>query len=316
MAKQTTHQLQPASKSGDCTVVCVLNEPLLLTLRFVAWYLELGAAKIVLYFDDPEDPAIPILEREVGVECIRCTAQFWHSLGIAPEARFTKRQMAALTHGYSVASTPWFLAVDADELVYFERNTLHEFAAAIPGEILAFRFATAEAVEFNSGGQYFRVPMSREAVRRVYGEKAALFLPRKGLVGHADGKSLTRTALQIQKVRPHWIVGADGNPIRGPDSFSSDGSWLLHYFDSGYENWRRKLSWRLRSWSFATPLVPYFEQDSDLDQEPRFRSLYENLHRLEPDVLQRLIEEGGCLLLDIDSYAASVRRFGQFQREV
>ena len=47
-----------------------------ITLTFVAWYLEQGAQKIYLYFDDPGDPALEILAGMDRVVATPCTREF------------------------------------------------------------------------------------------------------------------------------------------------------------------------------------------------------------------------------------------------
>ena len=43
-------------------VGAMLKEPLDVTLQFAAWYLDQGAKKILIFLDDPDDPAASILE--------------------------------------------------------------------------------------------------------------------------------------------------------------------------------------------------------------------------------------------------------------
>ena len=45
------------------TVGCVLKETVPVTLHFVSWYLREGADRILLCFDDPDDPN---WKKEVG----------------------------------------------------------------------------------------------------------------------------------------------------------------------------------------------------------------------------------------------------------
>ena len=73
------------------TVGTILREPIETVLKFVAWYLAQDADRIVLCFDDPDDPAIELMQHVERVECVRCTPDFWKEFGLSPEVRFTKR---------------------------------------------------------------------------------------------------------------------------------------------------------------------------------------------------------------------------------
>ncbi len=294
---------------GRVTVVAVVREPLDLTLRFVGWYLKLGASKIRLYFDNPDDEALSALAEIPIVECIRCSPDFWKAVGVGPSDRYTKRQMAALTHGYRETTTTWFLAVDADELVFLKAHSLGGFAQLVAADVLAVRFPTAEAVKCKQRGSFFRLQISRQSVRRVYGERADAFLPRGGLIGHADGKSMTRSGLSISKVRPHWVLDEGGEPVVATMLPASEGNLLLHFFDNGYAEWRRKLEWRLRSWSFSTGLERMFSLAAEQEGEDGYRKLYDLLHTLTDNDLERLAKEGGCVRLDVDPWEVADRGF-------
>ena len=101
-------------------VGAILKEPLEVTLGFVAWYLDQGADHIHLFFDDPEDSAIAILDGQARVTCTPCTDDFWRSIAIRPDAPFVKRQNRALTHLYGQLTEGWLLNVDADEILFVQ----------------------------------------------------------------------------------------------------------------------------------------------------------------------------------------------------
>ncbi|MFC3119257.1 glycosyltransferase family 2 protein [Jhaorihella thermophila] len=109
---------------AEWRVAAILNESLADTMRFAAWYLAEGAHSLLLFFDNPRDPAIGILGDHPRIECVPCTPAFWESIGIRPDARFVKRQNAALTHAYRNTDEPWFLNVDADEFLHV-RGAVH-----------------------------------------------------------------------------------------------------------------------------------------------------------------------------------------------
>ncbi len=282
------------------------------TLRFAAWYLDAGADRLTLYFDDPQDPAIGVLCHHPRIGCIPCTPDFWMDLGLDPDSRFTKRQNAALTHAYRQSDADWFLNVDADEFVHIEGRSLAAFLAEVPQDAVSVRIETAEAV--GTGGDHpsrvFRLPMERDAARRVYGGDAGLFGPRrKGLVGHAAGKSAIRGGHSDLTLRQHWPVRGKDIPrehIVGRES----GAFLLHMIGLDYAPWRAKVDWRIASRGFIASLTEQVAEALDLeDPEPHLRDLHRRLHRMDADALERLAAERALLELDLDFDARMERHF-------
>lgn len=295
---------------GGVTVGTVIRESVRKTLEFVAWYLEARAARIVLYFDDPNDPSIPLLADQPRVQAVACTPEFWASLRINPGVRFTKRQNAALTHGYRNAATDWYLAVDGDEFVYLPDNDLDRFAQGIDPEVRAVRFATAEAIGRISDDEYFRVPASGAVLRKIYGNEAAWLLRgRAGLAGHAIGKSMTRTGLAIMGLRQHFATDKAGKPISdlviGP---SAEGA-LLHYFATSFDNWREKMTWRRQAWGFDPRVAGKIDISLEADPDAGLRKIYDQMHVLEADGLRMMQAEGAALVLQVDRAAIARSHF-------
>lgn len=299
--------------TATCHVACVLREPLARSLGFVAWYLDLGVDRIELYFDDPADPAIPLLEPLPQVVIHRGTEELWKQLGTSADAPFVKRQNAALSTAYAASDADWFLAVDCDEFVWLADRNIGAFLGAVPADVPAVRFTTAERVQTpGQEGQWFRIPVGRNIIRQNCGEAAFFLAPRGGLVGHADGKSATRTGLPFDRVRQHWVVGADGQPISGLTVGLAEQALLLHFFDDGYDRWRGKLDWRAGAWGFPRRVAEHIISLRDLpaDQaETGYRQLYDLLHQVDPETRVRLEGLGAMMRLDLDPLARSGHYF-------
>lgn len=296
-------------------VGAILNEPLADTLRFAAWYLDAGASGLTLLFDNPEDPALEVLASHPSVTCIPCTAEFWADLGLTPDTRFTKRQNMALSWVYRSMPDGWLLNVDADEFLHVINGAVSSFLAAMPAETEAVRVETAEVVAGPAGAteNIYRLPMERDVARRVYGDSAALFGPRrKGLIGHPQGKSFVRCGLPGVSLRQHWAQRADGSEIAERYVPVREGAALLHHIGLDYAVWRAKLDWRLVSSGFTVPLTERIRAMLDLpDAEERLRTLHADLHGVDAERLDRLRAEGVSLELPIDLDGITARRFGK-----
>ncbi|WP_280960244.1 glycosyltransferase family 2 protein [Antarcticimicrobium sediminis] len=273
-------------------------------MRFAAWYLSGGASSLLLMFDNPQDPAIGVLGDHPRIECVPCTPEFWAMLGMTPDTNFPKRQNAALTWAYHRTDEPWFLNVDADEFLYIEGRSIATLLAAQPRAIEAVRVLTAEVVRPVAPMEQlqFRLPMPRDAARRVYGESAALFGPRRrGLIGHPQGKSATRTGLSDARARQHWVERSDGTPVAERLVGAAQRGFLLHMIGYDFEAWRRKLEWRSVSRGFTTPMTRRIEaaMSSGAPEAP-LRALYDAMHKLDEAALARLDEVGARLELALD----------------
>lgn len=295
-------------------VGAILNETLADTLRFAAWYLEAGADGLTLMFDNPQDPAIGVLEAHPKITCIPCTPEFWEELGLTQDTRFPKRQNFALSHIYRTTSEDWLLNVDADEFVYVAEGSIADLLTAQAPETECIRIETAEIVEplVAQDALSFRLPMERDVARRVYEDNAELFGPRrKGLVGHPQGKSATRTGIPGVSLRQHWPQRRNGEPMVERMIARNDGAHLLHFIGLDYDAWHGKLEWRAGSRGFTVPLTQRIEAAmASENAAAELQDLHARLHKASPEVLRRLAEEGARLDLSIDLDAVARRIFG------
>jgi hypothetical protein len=279
-------------------VAAIVDEPSEVLDRFVRWYLAQGARRVDLYFDNPDHAAISRFAAMPGVNVTACTPAFWASIGIAADARFTRRQNAVLTQAYHALPDGWLLNVDADELMYVRGATLADWLAARQ-DAQTIRIATAEHVQSNTDEQLFRLPLPRQVVSEIYGNEADLFRRRFGLIGHADGKSFHRAGRADLRLRQHWSEDATGAEVVGTRLGAEDGAYLLHYIAQDYSVWRNKLDWRLGSHGFPDPIKERLRTISAQggDVELGYRALFDLLHGVSPSRAEALQSAGGILRL-------------------
>ena len=285
-----------AAPLPSLTVATIAREPLPVLARFLRWHLAQGAGRIIVFLDDPEDPAQSALAGDPRVEMRPCTAALWTRLGVSAEARFTKRQRAAMTAAYHEATDGWVMILDADELMWLRGRSLPEGLAELGSDTPTLRIRSAEEVALPGGDLAFRLPIARDAVDAIYTEDAALFRPRFGLVGHPEGKSIHRAGLPGLRLKLHWAVTEDGTPVAGPIWGDAERAYLLHYFAPGYARWRDKMGWRAGAHGFADPLKARLADIAQSpDPEAGYRSLYDRLHSLTAAEAAALAARGGLL---------------------
>jgi hypothetical protein len=278
------------------TIATIAREPVAVLSRFLHWHLAQGAGRIIVFLDDPGDPAQTALAGDPRVEFRPCTPALWRQIGVAPDARFTKRQRAAMTAAYHEIADGWVLILDADELMWFEGRDLPSGLAELPPDTATLRVSSAEEVALPDGQSGFRLPIDKGAVNDIYGADAALFRPRFGLVGHPEGKSIHRAGLSGIRLKLHWAVDTQGAMLPGPVWGAADRAYLLHYFAPGYVRWRDKMTWRAGAHGFADPLKARLAEIAALpDPEAGYRALYDRLHGLGPAEVAALDAVGGLL---------------------
>lgn len=278
------------------TVATIAKEPLAVVERFVSWHLGQGAARIILFFDDPNDTAIDALKGEPRLDLRPCTPALWAAVGTNPGARFTRRQRAAMTSAYLEAETDWVLILDADERMWVRDGTLTALLAAQADDVLSVRVLSAETVWLEDGTSALRLPIPRAAVNDIYGEDADLFRKRSGLIGHPEGKSVHRTGLRDVRIKLHWAEHLDGKPLPGPVLGPQDRAHLVHDVAPGYDRWRAKLDWRAGAHGFAGPLKTRLtEVAASPNPETAYKTLYKRLHHITAAEAKALTAAGGLL---------------------
>lgn len=287
------------------TLVSVVREPLSSLLKFISWHRAVGVGRFILYFDDPADPAIAALAGIGDVTCVSCTPEFWASVKRNPEERFTKRQVVALTHGYRQVKEGWVAVCDGDELFHVEEGGLQAVLAGVPEDVAAVRILPAELVhtEFGDGVLRFRLAAPRHAMEAIYGDAGFLVRRNEGMVGHRQGKSLTRAGRKIGLMRQHWAQDRNGEVLPEVEVGREAGAYLLHFYDRGYASWRAKFDWRMASWGFrgaiADRLQPIYDAlqaggPGVAEAEAVLEAHYRALHHFDAAKIAAL-EAVGCL---------------------
>lgn len=278
------------------TVATIAREPWPVLSRFLGWHLDQGAERIILYLDDPQDPAIAHLKGEPRVDVRPCTPAFWGGLGLKPDARFTRRQRAVLGQAYAELSDCWLLVVDADELMWTRGRTLTDALATLPDDALSLRVRSAEQVRLHDGTDAFRTPIARPLVNDVYGEDADLLRIRNGLIYHPEGKSFHRAGQTGLDLKLHWAKGADGNITPGPVWGMEDAAHLLHFAAPDYDQWRAKVDWRAGAHGFSQPMKDRLAAIAGSDApEDGYRALYHKMHSLTAAQADMLEAAGGLV---------------------
>ena len=286
---------------GVCTTV---RAPVPQVLAFVAHHLSVGAHRVWVHFDDPEDPAARALEGMARVTAIRCDDAYWQRLCGRRPPTHQLRQFRNVTRVYRRVRMEFVAHFDVDEYLTGPdgdiANRVAQALAGLPADRHVLRIEPAEAL-FSPGladdiftARYFRRALPAEdqaAQKRILGPDGA-FLPR-GMLSHTVGKCFFRTGIEGMKPNIHG-ARIDGVRVFGGD-FHPD-LRLLHFHAESPERWQRGLPFRLSRGAYQfLPALQAHLLAMDGDGHGAF---YRAVQTASPDMIARLSEAG--LLVEAD----------------
>ena len=254
-----------------------LQAPLEETLAFVSYHLRAGVDRMYLFFDDPDDEALPILQDHARLTCVSCDQAHWANLGVEDISSVQRRQKANATHAFCRArgkGIDWISHVDSDELLHFP-NSANEYFSTVSSEVDVVFFPVLEAVpqqfEYRRsfqeislfkyfpqvGGdisQYGMRPLDRaqywihsQLWKRKKQVATALGCEHSQIVGrylpgHMVGKSATRTTASVEEISNHRPVPRSGEKLT--TSVATEAA-VLHYDCRGFPQWKAKWARRV-----------------------------------------------------------------------
>lgn len=235
--------------SGESWGITLLaREPAQLVLTHLAWHLALGAAEVHLFLDDPADPVAPLAAALPRVRVTRCDGAFWaaHPSGRRPE-RVTARQSFCATLAYRRAGVGWLLHLDADEFLHPHADLAAELArhrdlkGALVVPVRERAYASPDPQTLFEG--VFRIPRRPADPPHPLLEPLADMAPR-GVIGHALGKSITRTGLALT-LHPHFPRPQGGGTPQDVPTRPCTAAVLLHFDGLTPRHWLGKQRARL-----------------------------------------------------------------------
>ncbi|WP_157764487.1 glycosyltransferase family 2 protein [Rhodobacter sp. CZR27] len=230
-------------------VCCTVKAPSDQVLAFVAHHLDLGAAHVWLFLDDPEDEAADLLAARPEVTVTHCSLEWWRgTLGRRPP-KHQNRQTCNMNRVYAETSLPWLAHLDVDEFL-LPAVPLPEVLASTPSDQPILRAPPWEALHdpdltddiFTARQFRAAMPGPGHAGNRsiAFGPHAPL-LP-DGVLSHSAGKCLFRTGLSRFQPRLHGAFRA-GERVSGVPF--DERLALLHFHAEDRARWLRQLPFRL-----------------------------------------------------------------------
>jgi hypothetical protein len=233
------------------SVCSTVSEPPEIIAAFVAHYIALGAAEILLFLDAPDAESIALLKDVDQVKLTICDASYWANIhGKRPPAHIGRQKHNA-NFAYAMCKSEWMLFCDADEFAWF-RHPVGEMLAQIPTDETHRRLRVAERITCTStssqsvfDGQ-FRKAISgnagRKTISSIYGSLAPML--NDGLTGHKIGKSFSRChrdlTINIHFPVPTLSTQQDYKHVQAKGT-EIDEAWLVHFDALTPLHWHLKM---------------------------------------------------------------------------
>lgn len=283
---------------GICTT---LKAPVPQVLAFVAHHLGLGASRIWLHFDDPDDPAADAVAGLPGVTAIRCDFTWWHGMMGRRPGKHQNRQSRNMQQVYAQDALPWVAHIDVDEFLWPARPVAEVLADA-PDDAPLIRIAPFEALHDPAlpddifTARHFRAALTgqgRAADRaRLFGPYAPLLA--EGVLSHSAGKCFFRGGLQGMEPRLHGAFRW-GERLR-VDGFAPDIA-LLHFHAQDPAAWKDRLAFRIArgAYQYNPPLAGWLGNAAQQDVD----AFYAAVQHATPATLDMLRGMGALLTADL-----------------
>lgn len=269
-------------------IVTTLSAPAEQVLAFVAHHLDLGAQRIWLHFDDPDDPAAALLSGRKQVVVTRCDTAYWAELGGRPETH-QMRQVKNCTRVLRRAKLDWIAHIDVDEFIIADQP-IPPLLADLPQDRLILRLEPWEALhDPDLPEDIFTATAFRRQIQSadpaelttLYGPQATLL--EHGMLSHTVGKCFFRTGIPGMVGRIHG-ARLNGEVLFG-GRFHPDLA-LLHFHAQDPKAWLGRLGFRLAkgAYQYRPAMQAWLQQASDTEIE-RF---YHQIQAVNPKLLEAL----------------------------
>lgn len=291
-------------------VALTVSAPLEQVLAYAAHYLDLGAQRIWLCFDNPDDPAADVLAKERRLNVIRCSSDWWEKVAGQRPQTHQERQVKNITHITRRAALDWVGHFDVDEFLISECDIGHALAQVDAAQLVlrvepweALHSAELPADIFTA--KHFRRQLGgplADMAARLYGPEGDLL--EKGMLSHTVGKCFFRTGQKQMVARIH-AARIKGEQVPGGDFHPAMA--LLHFHAQDRAAWLARLPFRLSKGAYQyRPQMQAFLQDASPQQIADF---YDLIQVARPELLHALQEHGLLREVQLDLARKVATRF-------
>lgn len=303
-------------------VVATVKAPARDILNFAAYHLDVGAHRVHVYLDAPNDEAEAALRAHPKCRAVLCDEGYWRRRrrNGRPDAHQPRQSLNATHCLNKRPQVDWLAHIDVDEFLSPE-TPLPAQLAALPAGTLSARARPIEALAPDptdpppEGQKWFKScarfqGRRREDTNAIY----PTFGPHLngGFVSHVAGKVFVRTGLENISLRIH---NAFVDKVMDDTPVELSQTRLCHLHAPSWERWQSAFAYRLRHGSYREGLKPapmadgvglnmhaLFSMLEEDGGETALRRFFDEVCTATPALRARLQERGHLhkVALDLD----------------
>lgn len=305
-------------------VVATIKAPTQDTLKFAAHHLELGAHRVHIFLDAPDEVAFFHLKAHPKVRVTTCDDAYWTKWGKERPAMHQPRQSLNATRAYRRRpGVDWLAHIDVDEFLW-PQLPLDQILSTVPSETLCLRARPREQLAGSDSLFKGFIPPGPDRATTVndifpiYGRYV-----KGGFLSHLAGKVIVRTGLDKIGIRIHNAF--HGGKTQIPSTELPEVA-LLHCHAKNWTDWRNSLEFRRRQGAYRANLATNQARDKgglsmhellakieDQDGEAGLRAFYDEMNATFPEGRQRLADRDLLFHCSLDLDQKLRKQFPDFE---
>ncbi len=298
--------------------VSTIRAPLHEIARFAAWHLDLGAARMHIFLDQPAPETKAFFAPFPQVVVFDCTPEYW--AGKPDKARTTHqlRQIANASHCYHGSDLDWLAHIDVDEFLLPVRPIAH-LLAEVPKDAALARLQPAEMLAQPnpwSGPTHFKLTRreaghSQSILHRIYPEFGEFL--SQGFISYSVNKIFARVGLPRIRFGIHALLR---NGAVVDNGYVLPDANIGHAHAPSWEMFQRKYQFRMEFGSYrkkkqdTMELADIFDLMRAEEGEQGIRRFFDELSQATPELLSRLRAHDMLLTRTLDLDEKVARWFG------
>ena len=293
-------------------IVSTLKGPLARIARFVAYHLDLGANRIHIHLDVP-DQALADRLAHPKVRFTQCDDAYWDGKPNRARSTHQMRQVFNATRIYRISQLDWLAHIDVDEFL-LPPAPLRPLLAAADPHAPFIEMIPAEMLDGDGDPHHFKRPVHGAAKRAIYPTFGA-HVPG-GFISTQSPKLIARTGLDGVRLGIH-ALRHNGRIVRGGTVI--DGLELGHAHAPDFETFQRHMAYRLDKGSYhdrkghPNPLGHLIRALLDDPDPDALRAFHREMNGATPDRLDLLARHDMLIARTLDLDAKVARYFGKLE---
>ncbi|MDK3016215.1 glycosyltransferase family 2 protein [Pseudodonghicola flavimaris] len=298
--------------------VSTIKAPLQAIARFAAYHLDLGAALVDIYLDEPDPQVVEFFAPHPRVRLTQCDDAYWQDKPERARSSHQLRQAFNASRAYRKSDLHWLTHIDVDEFLIAPRP-MAEILAAVAPEAAFARVRPAELLAQPDpwrGPSHFKLTrrelgLTKAELVRIYPDYGA-YVP-EGFLGYTGGKNIARTGLPQIRLGIHAVLHK-GQPITNFERLPE--VHLGHAHAPDWTHFERHLKFRMNKGSYREKLRDRMRLRDVIDiviedsGTAGLRRFYDELNAATPELLERLAAHGMLLTASLDLDEKVARWFG------